>query len=857
MSSAATATQSNADATTATQSNADATTATQSNADATTATQSNADATTATQSIAAAESVIHSLIAPPRNKLPQVAGPPLTVGIVVPVFADTQFLGQALKSIADQSFTNWRCYVVDDASPENVDRVFKPFQTDERFILLRHATNAGLAAARNTGLRGVSEDVVQFLDADDMLTPDALARRVGIVRKQWGNPTMAGAYGSVLQCPEETTLAQVAGWKRSPKLPIVDWLTSQGESPFTVHAPLTKTSVAKGLGGFDEALVNGAEDWDFWHRILRHGYHFEPAPCIVGAYRQRQASMIRSHSSVHLGRADQLLDLAASWVSVDPDMAVSNAQMPIADAISGRQRLRRAAQWWGMIAAQTSKLDVSALEELASFIRPDVTPTTKPAEIIAAARRGMIRGLGLSPAILDQLSPDSREVLKSVSERIGNRLISFVPPTVETHGGPAVHRRTTADAAFFAETAADVDVMAPMMAELQERGLKAVAIDADYVAGDAGASRAWLTSGAQLVPFNDLGLGMLSVSCLLGRRPAGPATLSTMRAAEDAGARAAFIDEPDRGMWVDETSGVKAFEVLDLSGIASAAAADAVRVDLGAGFSQTLPSEESPHHASDHKRLLNLRDIHAGETCIIIGNGPSLNAIDFEMLRGVSTFGVNSIFLADDRLPEPLTYFVVEDTAVFKDNSEKLKQYPAGTRLFPSFYRKHFSDEEIGENTFFFRTNLGFYGRTDKSGRATGTACLPRFSMNAADRVFCGQSVTMLNLQFAHWMGFKRVILIGMDFSYTIPDDAERNGNAILSKSDDPNHFHPDYFGAGKTWKDPKLDRVLISYRLIKDIYESTGREIINSTVGGKLEIFDRMNLADALNSSLTPGFAS
>ena len=115
----------------------------------------------------------------------------------------------------------------------------------------------------------------------------------------------------------------------------------------------------------------------------------------------------------------------------------------------------------------------------------------------------------------------------------------------------------------------------------------------------------------------------------------------------------------------------------------------------------------------------------------------------------------------------------------------------------------------------------------------------------------------MLNLQFAHWMGFQRVILIGMDFSYTIPDDAERNGNAILSKSDDPNHFHPDYFGAGKTWKDPKLDRAFISYRLIKDIYESTGREIINSTVGGKLEIFDRMKLADALNGSPTPGFAS
>lgn len=808
---------------------------------------------TAAQSITAAECVIRSLSDLHRDELPSISGPPLTVGIIVPVFADTAFLAEALQSIADQSFDKWRCYVVDDASPENVDRVFEPFRSDKRFVLLRHATNAGLAAARNTGLRAVSEDLVQFLDADDMLTPDALKTRVDKIREHWSNSTLAGAYGSVLQCPEETKLAEIAGWKRQPKLPMVDWLASNGESPFTVHATLTKTSVAKGLGGFDETIVNGAEDWEFWHRILRHGYHFEPAQCVVGAYRQRQASMIRSHSSIHLGRADQLLDLAASWVSVDPEMAVSNAQMPIADAISGHQRLRRAAQWWGMSAAQAGKLEVSAIEELTDFIRPEITPTTRRIEIIAAARRGMIRGLGLTPAVSDQLSDDSLRVLESVSERIADRLMAIIPPRIDTDEGPEVHRRGTADVAFLAETAADVEVMAPMVADIETRGLKVVAIDADYIGGDAGASRAWLALGADLVPFNNLGLGMLSVTCLLGRRPAGPTTLSALRAAEQAGARAAYIDEPDREVWVDETDGVDAFDAVGLDDVVAAAAADAVTVHLGAGFSRALPSEESPHHASDHGRLMGLKDLHAGETCIIIGNGPSLNSIDFEMLRGVSTFGVNSIFLADDRLPEPLTYFVVEDTAVFNDNSEKLKLYRAGTRLFPSIYRKHFSAREIGENTLFFRMNLGFYGQTDESGRATGTKCLPRFSTNAADRVFCGQSVTMLNLQFAHWMGFQRVILIGMDFSYTIPDDAERNGNSILSKSDDPNHFHPDYFGAGKTWKDPKLENVLISYRLINEVYRSTGREIINSTVGGRLEVFPRMPLEAAIATAPTP----
>ena len=69
----------------------------------------------------------------------------------------------------------------------------------------------------------------------------------------------------------------------------------------------------------------------------------------------------------------------------------------------------------------------------------------------------------------------------------------------------------------------------------------------------------------------------------------------------------------------------------------------------------------------------------------------------------------------------------------------------------------------------------------------------------------------------------------------------------IISRSDDPNHFHPDYFGAGKSWKDPKLDRVLVNYHLADEIYRATGREIVNATEGGKLDLFPRVPLREAI----------
>jgi len=141
--------------------------------------------------------------------------------------------------------------------------------------------------------------------------------------------------------------------------------------------------------------------------------------------------------------------------------------------------------------------------------------------------------------------------------------------------------------------------------------------------------------------------------------------------------------------------------------------------------------------------------------------------------------------------------------------------------------------------------NRGFYEKSSPN------YCVPRFSTDATKELFCGQSVTYINLQLAYFMGFTEVYLIGMDFSYIIPESHKRTGDVLLSDSDDENHFHKDYFGKGKTWKDPKLDRVGNNYRMAKLVFESTGRKICNATVGGSLEIFDRVNY-NALFSKAT-----
>jgi hypothetical protein len=141
-----------------------------------------------------------------------------------------------------------------------------------------------------------------------------------------------------------------------------------------------------------------------------------------------------------------------------------------------------------------------------------------------------------------------------------------------------------------------------------------------------------------------------------------------------------------------------------------------------------------------------------------------------------------------------------------------------------------------GNNRYFLNLDYSFYNDVSPYFE------IPRFSQDCSEEVFCGQSVTIVNLQLAYYLGFTEVYLIGMDFNYNIPESAKVDGNVIESTEDDINHFHPDYFGKGKKWHDPKLHNVLKSYRLAKLMYELDGRTIFNATLGGKLEVFERKN---------------
>lgn len=97
------------------------------------------------------------------------AGP---VAVVIPTYNHGHFLADAIASVERQTVPAAEVIVVDDGSSDHPEDVVAQFSR-VRFI---RQDNQGLAAARNAGLRAAGSEKVVFLDADDLLAPDAMNR---------------------------------------------------------------------------------------------------------------------------------------------------------------------------------------------------------------------------------------------------------------------------------------------------------------------------------------------------------------------------------------------------------------------------------------------------------------------------------------------------------------------------------------------------------------------------------------------------------------------------------------------------------------------------------------------------------
>jgi hypothetical protein len=111
--------------------------------------------------------------------------------------------------------------------------------------------------------------------------------------------------------------------------------------------------------------------------------------------------------------------------------------------------------------------------------------------------------------------------------------------------------------------------------------------------------------------------------------------------------------------------------------------------------------------------------------------------------------------------------------------------------------------------------------------------------------------VTYVAMQLAYHLGYREVVLIGVDHSFSTTGPAHQ---LVTSAGDDPNHFDPSYFGKGYRWQLPDLVMSEQAYSLAKAAFEAAGGSIVDATVGGRLTIFPKADFSTIFpGSEVTP----
>ncbi len=248
--------------------------------------------------------------------------------------------------------------------------------------------------------------------------------------------------------------------------------------------------------------------------------------------------------------------------------------------------------------------------------------------------------------------------------------------------------------------------------------------------------------------------------------------------------------------------------------------------------------------ATYRPRLRALRERYKGhKRCFLIGNGPSLNRTDLNMLKDEVTFAVNGFFLKARDLDWSPTFYLVEDHLVAEDRAHWINRLKGPTKLFPAYLGYAFP---AAEDTI-------FYNHRPRKSYPHGFD----FSLEADKITYTGCTVTFSMMQIAAYLGFEEIYLIGVDASYDIPTDAQEGKDYAVGvldmKSDDPNHFDPNYFGKGFRWHDPQVEKMLEAYAEARRTLEGTPQRIYNATVGGQLEVFERRSFASLFPQARSP----
>jgi glycosyltransferase involved in cell wall biosynthesis len=212
------------------------------------------------------------------------------VSVVVPAHDAAAFIGEALDSVLRQTLDSLEVLVIDDGSRDETSAIVDRFARDDPRVRLVRQENAGVGAARNTGIRLARGAYIAPLDADDVWLPDKLQKQVTRMEDCGSRTGMVYCWSvRIDERGRRTGVSRpytVEGWVA--RALIVHYILGNAS------VPLFRAKAISDLGGYltrdEQGGAQGCEDWDLALRVAeRHEVRVVPEPLV--SYREVPSSL--------------------------------------------------------------------------------------------------------------------------------------------------------------------------------------------------------------------------------------------------------------------------------------------------------------------------------------------------------------------------------------------------------------------------------------------------------------------------------------------------------------------------------------------------------------------------------------
>lgn len=200
------------------------------------------------------------------------------VSIIIPTYNYAHLIGQTIECLLKQSYQNWEAIIVDDGSTDNTKVIVQAYLSEQR-IIYNYQDNRGLPAARNTGVENSNGKYIQFLDADDLISPCKIEKQVMWMEKY---PQIDICYTNAYFFETKNPEKLYANWTKGSNSSISK-LNGNGiqtirtlikNNIMPVNCALIRNSVFD-KAGLQNEYLKSLEDWEFWLRCAFHHLYFE------------------------------------------------------------------------------------------------------------------------------------------------------------------------------------------------------------------------------------------------------------------------------------------------------------------------------------------------------------------------------------------------------------------------------------------------------------------------------------------------------------------------------------------------------------------------------------------------------